>query len=92
MFQQHLAIFHKSRPSAGVVPTPMALVTNGFYRNYQKLGGGQKIIWGGICPPCLPPPGAATGHAESWYFFQLHKNFFRAAQIDLELHILPTAR
>ena len=25
MFQQHLAIFHKSRPSAGVVPTPMAL-------------------------------------------------------------------
>ena len=25
MFQQHLAIFHKSRPSAGVFPTPMAL-------------------------------------------------------------------
>ena len=25
MFQQHLAIFHKSRPSAGLVPTPMAL-------------------------------------------------------------------
>ena len=27
-------------------------------------------------------------NAESWYFFQMHKNFFRAAQIDLEPHIL----
>ena len=30
---------------------------------------------------------------ESWYHFQLHQNFFRAAQIDLELNILSkTAR
>ena len=43
MFQQHLAIFHKSRPSAGVVPIPMAL--DNFHRNYQELegqnGGGE---------------------------------------------------
>ena len=55
MFQQHLAIFHKSRPSAGVVLTP---TTNSFYRNYQdwgegKMGGEQKIIWGegAFAPP-----------------------------------------
>ena len=32
-------------------------------------------------------------HSETWYFFQLHKNISRAAQIDLEPHILcSTAR
>ena len=59
MFQQHLPIFHKSRPSAGVVPTPMALSDLWFIQNFeiiknwggQNVGGGQKIIWGGgICP------------------------------------------
>ena len=45
---------------------PWLSATNGFYRNYQELGGGgqnggQKIILGGYLPPPLdPPPGAAT--------------------------------
>ena len=26
--------------------------------------------------------------AESWYYFQTAQNFFRAAQIDLKVHIL----
>ena len=46
---------------------PWLSATNGFYRNYQQLGGGgkmggQKIIWGGgHLPPLAPPPlGAAT--------------------------------
>ena len=75
MFQQHLAIFHKSRPSAGVVPTPIWLsATNGFYR-ISKLSrteggkmGGQKIILGGHLSPLAPLPGAATGLNNSlWY-------------------------
>ena len=64
MFQQYLAIFHKSRPSAGVVPLPVWFLhpwlsaTNGFYRNYQELGeqnGGAENNFG-----ALAPPGAAT--------------------------------
>ena len=42
---------------------PWLSATNGFYRNYQELGGGGGKIgknnFGGISPP-LPPPGAAT--------------------------------
>ena len=41
---------------------PWLSATNGFYRNYQelggKMGGGQKIVLGGgggICPPPCPP-------------------------------------
>ena len=58
MFQQHLAIFHKSRPSAGVVPTPMALSDYKLSRTGGQ-NGGQKIIWGGgHLPPLAPPPPA----------------------------------
>ena len=64
MFQQHLAIFHKSRPSAGVVSTPWLSATNGFYRNYQELGGakwgGAENNLGGGHLPTLALPGAAT--------------------------------
>ena len=68
MFQQHLAIFHKSRPSAMWFLQPWLSATNDFYRNYQELGGGgkmggQKIILGGAennlgeaFPPLAPPP------------------------------------
>ena len=67
MFQQHLAIFHKSRPLPVWFLHPWLSATNGFYRNYQELGGGQnggggqKIILGTFPPPPPCPPGAATG-------------------------------
>ena len=68
MFQQHLAIFHKSRPSAGVVPTPMALmvptpmVSTEFIKNWGGQNGGiENNLGGAFAPPPLPPPGAATG-------------------------------
>ena len=68
MFQQHLAIFHKRRPLPVWFLHPWLSATNGFYRNYQELGGGAK--WGGaennfggaLGGPPLPPPGAATGN------------------------------
>ena len=59
MFQQHLAIFHKRRPLPVWFLHPWLSATNGFYRNYQELGGkmgGQKIILGGHLPPLGPPP------------------------------------
>ena len=72
MFQQHLAIFHKRRPLPVWFLHPWLSATNGFYRNYQELGGkmgGQKIILAGHLPPLAPPPDAAT---VSWQIYILH--------------------
>ena len=53
---------------------PWLSATNGFYRNYQELGGGkmggQKIIPGGHLPPLAPPPGAATGWTGQFDVFE----------------------
>ena len=45
---------------------PWLSATNGFYRNYQELGGGQNgraenNLGGGAFAPLAPPPGAGTG-------------------------------
>ena len=73
MFQQHLAIFHKSRPSADVVPTPMALSDYGFYRNYQelggKMGGGEaENNWGGGISLLLSPFPTWRRHCRQGFF------------------------
>ena len=64
MFQQHLAIFHKRCPLPVWFLHPWLSATNGFYRNYQELGGGKmggaENNFGGAFAPPLAPPGAAT--------------------------------
>ena len=62
MFQQHLAIFHKSRPFAGVVPTLMALSDQWFLQKLSrtgeaKWGGAENNLGGAFAPPPpLAPP------------------------------------
>ena len=55
MFQQHLAIFHKSRPSAGVEPSAHGsqrlMVSTEIIKNWgaeNNLGGG-----GALAPPLI---------------------------------------
>ena len=60
MFQQHLAIFHKRRPLPVWFLHPWLSATNGFYRNYQELGGqnggAENNFGGAFALPCPPPP------------------------------------
>ena len=80
MFQQHLAIFHKSRPSAGVVPTPTAPSDQWFLQKLSRTGGGAKWggrnNWGGAFATSCPPPGAATVLNDLLQACQQHVRFY----------------
>ena len=39
------------------------------------MGGGQKIILGGICSPLPPPPGAATESSSAKFLRSYTKKF-----------------